>query len=324
QNVIGSRPTCERARPWLSPSGASLLRPLSRRRDFSSIGAGHRTWYRPAPAVGVQNLDLRESGPHLFLALDGARWRREMKGYGQFCPVAKGAEVFAERWTPLVLRELLCGSTHFSDLHRGVPLMSRSLLSLRLKQLEQIGVVERKHGPQGPQYHLTQAGREFARIVRQWGEWGQRWFRSGYVRDELDVTLLMWDMRRCIEVDAFPTGRTCVQFDFSDLPASKRTWWLVSDGEEVDLCPADPGFEVGLYVATDLRTMTRVFMGDLAFKSAIASGQIELDGPRELRQRFERWLGMSGFAHIGDARRAVGAGRNRDRSERRHGVAHSA
>src|SRR5262245_49698008 len=100
-----------------------------------------------------------------------------MKGYGQFCPVAKGAEVFAERWTPLVLRELLCGSTHFSDLHRGVPLMSRSLLSLRLKQLEQIGVVERKHGPQGPQYHLTQAGREFAPIVRQLGEWGQRWFR---------------------------------------------------------------------------------------------------------------------------------------------------
>jgi DNA-binding HxlR family transcriptional regulator len=123
-----------------------------------------------------------------------------MKGYGQFCPVAKGAEVFAERWTPLVLRELLCGSTHFSDLHRGVPLMSRSLLSLRLKQLEQIGVVERKHGPQGPQYHLTQAGREFAPIVRQLGEWGQRWFRSRYVRDELDVTLLMWDMRRCIEV----------------------------------------------------------------------------------------------------------------------------
>ena len=95
-----------------------------------------------------------------------------MRGYGQFCPVAKGAEVFAERWTPLVLRELLCGSTHFSDLHRGVPLMSRSLLSLRLKQLEQIGVVERKQGPHGPEYHLTQAGREFAPMIRQLGEWG--------------------------------------------------------------------------------------------------------------------------------------------------------
>jgi DNA-binding HxlR family transcriptional regulator len=247
-----------------------------------------------------------------------------MKGYGQFCPVAKGAEVFAERWTPLVLRELLCGSTHFSDLHRGIPLMSRSLLSLRLKQLEQIGVVERKHGPQGPQYHLTQAGREFAPIIRQLGEWGQRWFRSKYVRGELDVTVLMWDMRRCIKADAFPAGRTCVRFDFSDLPASKRTWWLVSDREEADLCPADPGFEVDLYVATDLRSMTRVFMGDRAMKSAVASGEIELDGPRELRQSFERWLGLSGFAEIADARHAVGGGRNRDRSERRHSVHHTA
>jgi hypothetical protein len=115
-----------------------------------------------------------------------------------------------------------------------------------------------------------------------------------------------------------------VQFNFSDLPASKRTWWLVSDREEADLCPADPGFEVGLYVTTDLRTMTRVFMGDLAMKSAVASGEIELDGPRELRQSFERWLGLSGFAEIADARRAVRAGRNRDRSERRNSVHHTA
>jgi DNA-binding HxlR family transcriptional regulator len=240
-----------------------------------------------------------------------------MKGYGQFCPVAKGAEVFAERWTPLVLRELLCGSTHFSDLHRGVPLMSRSLLSLRLKQLEEIGVVERKQGEQGPQYHLTQAGREFAPIVRQLGEWGQRWFRPKFDRDDLDVNVLMWDMRRSIKADAFPSGRVSVQFDFSDLPASKRRWWLVSDGEEVDLCPTDPGFEVGLYVATDLRSMTRIFMGDLSMKAAVGAGQIELDGSRELRQHFERWLGLSAFADIEDARRRSGAARNRDRSERR-------
>jgi hypothetical protein len=115
-----------------------------------------------------------------------------------------------------------------------------------------------------------------------------------------------------------------VQFNFSDLPASKRTWWLVSDREEADLCPADPGFEVDLYVTTDLRTMTRVFMGDLAIKSAVASGEIEFDGPRELRQGFERWLGLSGFAEIADARRPMGAGRNRDRSERRHSVHHTA
>jgi DNA-binding HxlR family transcriptional regulator len=245
-----------------------------------------------------------------------------MKGYGQFCPVAKGAEVFAERWTPLVLRELLLGSTHFSDLHRGVPLMSRSLLSLRLKQLEEIGVVERKCGSQAPEYHLTEAGREFAPIVRQLGEWGQRWFRPKFDRHDLDVGLLMWDMRRSIKTDAFPAGRISVQFEFSDLPASKRTWWLVNNGEDVDLCPNDPGFEVGLYVVTDLRTMTRVFMGDLALKAAIGSGEIELDGSRELRQCFERWLGLSGFAEIEDARCQASTGRQRGGSERRRAAQH--
>jgi hypothetical protein len=198
--------------------------------------------------------------------------------------------------------------------------MSRSLLSLRLKQLEQIGVVERKQGSNGPEYHLTQAGREFAPIIRQLGEWGQRWFRSRFGRDELDVALLMWDMRRSIKADAFPPGRICVQFDFSDLPASKRAWWLVSDGGEIDLCPANPGFEVDLYVTTDLQTMTRVWMGELAIKAAVASGRVELEGPRELRQRLERWLGLSGFAGIADAKRPAQASRNRDRSDRRHSM----
>ena len=243
-----------------------------------------------------------------------------MKGYGQYCPVAKGAEVFAERWTPLVLRELLLGSSHFSDLHRGVPLMSRSLLSLRLKQLEGIGVVERRQGRLGSEYNLTQAGREFGPIVRALGEWGQRWFHPKFDTNELDVGLLMWDMRRCVNVDAFPSGHISVQFDFTDLPESKRRWWLVSDGEEIDLCPTDPGFEVGLYVATNLQTMTRVFMGDLSLKAAIRAGSIELDGPRELRQRFERWLGLSGFADIEDARGGTAIADNRGRPTAQRGA----
>jgi DNA-binding HxlR family transcriptional regulator len=225
-----------------------------------------------------------------------------VKGYGQYCPVAKGAEVFAERWTPLILRELLLGSSHFSEMHRGVPLMSRSLLSLRLKQLEGIGVVERAKGRHGSEYHLTPAGREFGPMIRALGEWGQRWFRSKFDANEVDVGLLMWDMRRCVSVEAFPSRRISVQFDFTDQPAPKRRWWFVSDGNEVDLCPTDPGFEVGLYVATNLRTMTRVFMGDLSLKAAISAGHIELDGPSELCRCFERWLGLSGFAGIEDAR----------------------
>jgi hypothetical protein len=197
---------------------------------------------------------------------------------------------------------LLCGSTHFNDLHRGVPLMSRTVLSQRLRRLQEIGVVTRKRGSQGPEYHLTEAGKDFAPIVEQLGEWGQRWFRSNFNRDELDVGLLLWDMRRGVKPEAFPPDRTSIQFDFSDQPASKRTWWLVCYHGEVDICPTDPGFDVGLYVTTDLRTMTRVWMGDAPLKSAIRSRAIVLNGRPELRQRFEQWLGLSAFAGIQDAR----------------------
>ncbi len=226
-----------------------------------------------------------------------------MQGYGQFCPVAKGAEVFAERWMPLVLRELLCGSTHFNDLHRGVPLMSRSLLSQRLKRLEEIGAVVRKRGSSGPEYQLTEAGRDFAPIVEGLGQWGQRWFRTRFTQDELDVGVLMWDMRSRVNSGAFPQGRIAVQFEFPDQRVSKRTWWLVCSDGEIDICPTDPGFEIGLYVSTDLRTMTRVWMGDLPVSTAIRSGAIKLNGDRDLRQGFERWLGLSCFAGIQDARR---------------------
>jgi len=228
-----------------------------------------------------------------------------MQAYGQFCPVAKGAEVFAERWMPLVLRELLCGSTRFNDLHRGVPLMSRSLLSGRLKRLLEIGAVVRKQGPDGPEYHLTESGRDFAPIVEQLGQWGQRWYRSRFTRDELDVGVLMWAMRRRVNSTVFPADRIAVQFDFSDQPASKRSWWLVCEDGQIDICPTDPGFEVGLYVATDLRTMTRVYMGDLPVPAAVRSAAIKLSGLRELSQRFERWLGLSRFAAIRDPRQPV-------------------
>ncbi len=122
-----------------------------------------------------------------------------MKAYGQYCPVAKGAEIFAERWMPLVLRELLRGSTRFNDLHRGVPLMSRTLLACRLRQLEEVGAIERKSAMHGWEYHLTAAGQAFAPVVQQLGEWGQRWFRSRFEAAELDVGVLVWDMHFSIK-----------------------------------------------------------------------------------------------------------------------------
>jgi DNA-binding HxlR family transcriptional regulator len=225
-----------------------------------------------------------------------------MRGYGQYCPVAKAAEVFAERWMPLVLRELLSGATRFNDLHRGVPLMSRSLLVSRLRRLEEIGAVVRSDGPGGGrQYHLTAAGTEFAPIIQLLGEWGQRWYRSKFDRDELDVGVLMWDMHRGVRADAFPPGRSVIQFDFRDQPVLKRSWWMICNDREIDICPTNPGFDVDLYVASDLRTMSRVWMGDLGAQVAVRSGEIRLSGQRDLRQGFEQWLGLSRFAPIEDA-----------------------
>jgi DNA-binding HxlR family transcriptional regulator len=227
------------------------------------------------------------------------------KGYGQFCPVAKAAEVLAERWTPLVVRELLEGSTRLNDLHRGVPLMSRSMLSLRLKQLEDVGVVTRKDVGQGAEYHLTVQGREFEPIIHLLGEWGQRWYRTKYGDDELDVSLLMWDMRRKVHPECFPPGRTTVHFVFSGVPAGRRLWWLISATSGVDVCPINPGFEVDLQVSTHVRTLARIWLGDLSCKAALSAGDVKLEGPRSLQRHFESWLGSSPFAHVKDARGSV-------------------
>jgi DNA-binding HxlR family transcriptional regulator len=227
-----------------------------------------------------------------------------MEGYSQYCPLAKGAEVFAERWTPLILRELLRGSTTFNDLHRGVPRMSRSLLSNRLKKLEACGVLERRLKSTGTHYDLTPAGRELGPVVTQLGTWAQRWYRSTFRGAELDVGVLMWDIRCTVDENALPAIRTVVQFIFSDLPANSRSWWLVNEGGEVDLCPVDPGHEPELRICTTLRTMTRVWMGDLAIGAAQRSGAVTVLGPHGLRRCLGSWLRLSPYASVADARRA--------------------
>jgi DNA-binding HxlR family transcriptional regulator len=223
-----------------------------------------------------------------------------MAGYGQFCPVAQAAQILTERWTPLVLRELICGSTRFSDLRRGVPLMSSSLLSQRLKFLEREGVIERRPtlSGHGSEYHLTDAGRELEPLIMAMGEWGARWARSQLAPEDLDVTLLMWDMRRTVRPAHFPSRRVVVAFEFTNVPQSKRRWWLVSEAEEADLCMTDPGHEVDLFVHTDLRTMTAIWTGDLPFEAALESGALEVHGPTDLRQRLRAWLGLSTFATV--------------------------
>jgi DNA-binding HxlR family transcriptional regulator len=226
-----------------------------------------------------------------------------MRGYGQFCPVAKAAEIVAERWTPLVLRELLCGSRRFSDLHRGVPLMSRTLLAGRLVQLEYAGIVRSIARPRGRgrEYQLTAAGEELRPVIESLGEWGQRWARAQVESGDLDPGLLMWDIHRRLNLDALPAERVVVRFDFRGVPSSMRcprTWWLVLEGRDVDLCLKEPGFVVDVVVSADLRALTRVWMGDVGLAETVRAGLIRLDGPRALVRALPTWLALSSFAGV--------------------------
>lgn len=219
-------------------------------------------------------------------------------GYKQFCPLAMAAEVLCTRWTMVLMREFIAGSTRFNDLRRGVPKMSPTLLSRRLKELEEAGIVRRQavKTEKGVfEYRLTDAGRDLRPVIEAMGFWGQKWVESNLSLQNLDPSLLMWDMRRNLNPDPLPNTRIVVEFSFSDLPSSKRHWWLVIEPDgEVDLCWSSPGFEINLYVTTDLRTMTSVWMGLKTIKEV--RGAIDLSGDRDVASTIQIWLGLSPFA----------------------------
>lgn len=218
-------------------------------------------------------------------------------GYQQFCPVSMAAEIICTRWTPLILRELLCGSTRFSDLRKGVPRMSPTLLSKRLKELEEAGVIETRPRPDGNlDYHLTEMGEDLRPIVMTLGNWGHRWIESTVSLRNLDPSLLMWDMRRWLNTGHLPGRRCTIQFLYPDIPGGGRTFWLVVHQGEVDLCSIDPGFEVDLMVTADLRSMTAVWMGMTSLKAEIAAGRISVDGDTGIARAMADWLGLSRFA----------------------------
>lgn len=222
--------------------------------------------------------------------------------YGQFCPVAMAAEIICTRWTVLVLRELAAGTTRFNDLRRGLPRMSPALLSQRLKELEDAGVVVRRASRRDvgvQEYHLTEAGRELAPIVEAIGGWGQRWVESELSLQRLDAQLLMWDMRRNLNTDPMPEKRCVVQFQFSDAQEKLKNWWvIVEPGFEVDLCGIDPGHDVDLYVSTDLRTMTAIWMGYDTVRRALSDDRLLLTGNRSLASKMQAWLGLSPLAKV--------------------------
>jgi DNA-binding HxlR family transcriptional regulator len=218
--------------------------------------------------------------------------------YGQFCPVAMAAEIVCSRWTALVLRELLSGTTRFNDLRRGVPLMSPTLLSKRLKELAEAGVIAMiPTGQRGVvEYKLTQAGEDLRGIVMSLGVWGQRWIESSLSLKNLDPSLLMWDMRRSLLLSSFPNRKCTVKFTYPELGTGRKSWWIVIDGGVAELCSVDPGHEVDLYVRAVLRNMTAVWMGMSTLKAEIDAGNIVLTGDKVLARTMNTWLGLSSFA----------------------------
>lgn len=226
-----------------------------------------------------------------------------MQGYGQFCPVAKATEVLGERWTPLIIRELLSGEQSFNTLRKGVPLMSPSLLSSRLKSLEATGVIRREKTGRGVTYSLTDSGEELRLIIEQLGVWGQRWARSDMSKKDLDPSLLMWDMHRRIDTSYFGDERTVLRFEFVDYPAKMRLWWLVVTGTEVDICLKDPGHDVDLLIQTTLKTMTQIWMGDLSVTRARREGLLRVTGNSVLNRSMASWIGCSSLATVKPARK---------------------
>lgn len=222
--------------------------------------------------------------------------------YKQFCPVAMAAEVLCTRWTIVLLREMIAGSTRFNDLRRGVPRMSPALLSQRLKDLEEAGVIKRvaiANDPSVSEYHLTPSGRELGPIVEAFGVWGQRWVESDISLQHLDAQLLMWDMRRGLDTTPLPKKRSVIEFVYPEQAATNRKWWLVVEPDGcVDLCSVDPGFDVTLYVSTDLRTMTAIWMGHDTVRAATGAGRMMLTGDTQLKTEMQAWLGLSPFAKV--------------------------
>jgi len=216
-----------------------------------------------------------------------------MAGYGQFCPVARASEIFAERWTPLILRELLAGHHHFSEILKGLHRISPSLLGQRLRSLERVAVIEARPNPtgRGSTYHLTQAGSDLAQLVAALGIWGQNWL--DLQPEHLDSDILMWAILSHLHVDKLPPQRRVVRFEFR---GEKKRYWLILKRDDPDICYSDPGYGDDVVIRTDLEAITRIYLGQLSLADARRCQLLEIEGPRELTRGVDAWFPVSGFA----------------------------
>lgn len=220
--------------------------------------------------------------------------------YGQFCPIARAAEVLGERWMLLVLREFVSGSTRYRDLQRGLGRISPSVLSARIRTLIDHGIIEKieSEAAQGWEYRLTPAGAELAPIIQSIGVWGQRWVRSRMTRDELDVELVMLSVQRNFDASAFPKNHAVVAFVFNDLHGPTRRWWLLLDDGHTELCAQSPGRAEDVRLTCRLRTLAEIVKGDTTLVAAFGAQLLETKGPQKLLRNVQHWLRVSAIAKV--------------------------
>ncbi|MEQ8480639.1 MAG: helix-turn-helix domain-containing protein [Hoeflea sp.] len=220
--------------------------------------------------------------------------------YGQYCPLSMAAEILGTRWTLLLLRELLEGSVQFNDIARGVPLISRSMLSQRLKELEAVGLITREaQGPGKPtHYRLTEAGQSLGPIVRSVAEWGQEWIDTKPSLEDVDTDFLMWDVRRNLRLPESLSSPFVLHFHFPDGPDGKTNHWLVYENGKIDICYIDPGHDVDVSIEAGVKDFTSVWMGWLSITQAQEEGRLFVDGPPSLTRDVPEWLGLSSVSAI--------------------------
>ena len=222
--------------------------------------------------------------------------------YGQFCPIAKATEIIGEKWTILIIRELLMGSSRFNELQRGLSLISPTILSKRLESLSQHGLVLKKKipGQKGYEYFPTDSCKELLPVIRMLGDWGMRWARANLSEKDYDVELLMIYLKRSIVPEKLIGNETVIRFHFTDID-TYSDWWLVAKDKELDLCVNDPGREVNVYFTSSVKTLADVWMGDSTYKMAIKDGSLKVVGNTQLTRNITAWLSNSLFADLPSA-----------------------
>lgn len=231
-----------------------------------------------------------------------------MSRYGQYCPLALAAELLGERWNLLIISRIIDGCDRFNAIHRGLPKISATLLSRRLRDLERGGLITRTplNRTPGHAYGLTEAGSALEPIVMSLAAWGQAWARD-MTSEDLDPAFLAWSMHTRLNTEAMPPGRTVLAFQFTGTPASLRRFWLVNLDGQIEMCLSDPGYESDLTVSADLRLFVEAWRGIRDLRREIGRGAIQVEGPSHLARRLPEWLRLSALA--GGRRLRAGAER---------------